>query len=367
MFRPWIDELDPLPEDPGFELRLDSDGRVKCDDIKQLYADWYSKHEKRMTLEERQHAQYAYDHLIPPDLITRRVESAPSEHHLHRIFLTKNYYDYTYPIFAALRLYYVEQHKDNGFHGQHHLKALTTFKRGRAAKLIAQRYNLGGNEDTFWGDFKETFPGQCPPRPESWPCIDFTGAQDILAEREASVIDLVSSDDEDENNSGIAEAVGMAFSPPTTSKADIMEQGKRWMESNWSDCFETTGTAWPIKPTGVGDVHVDYKKSCKRPQGDDAVIEGEQGTGAETPSPEKKPRKAMKMIKRRLKEAENKITQFEQREHATQTALEEVKRELEAQKATAAELKRSVQHGSKMQLRVALMDMARRLGVETLA
>ena len=73
------------------------------------------------------------------------------------------------------------------------------------------------------------------------------------------------------------------------------------------------------------------------------------------------------MVKKHLKEAKNKITQFEQREHATQTALEEVKRELEAQKATAAELKRSVQHGSKMQLKVALMDMARRLGLETLA
>jgi hypothetical protein len=45
--------------------------------------------------------------------------------------------------------------------------------------------------------------------------------------------------------------------------------------------------------------------------------------------------------------------------------LEELKRELEAQKANAIELKRTVQHRSKMQLRVALMDMARRLGVQT--
>ncbi|KAG9259090.1 uncharacterized protein F5Z01DRAFT_24642 [Emericellopsis atlantica] len=365
MFRPWIDELDPLPEDPGFELRLDSDGRVKCDDIKRIYADWYSKHERRMTLEERQHAQYAYDHLIPPDLVARRVESVPSEHHLHRVFLTKNYYDYTYPVFAALRLYYVEQHKDNGFHEQHHLKALTTFKRGRAAKLIAQRYRLSSNEDVFGGDFKETYPGQVPPRTESWPCIDFTGAQDILAERDASVIDLVSSEDEDGDDSGIAEAVGMALSPPTTSKADIMEQGKRCMETNWGNCSETT--AWPVKPTGLGFFNAEHEQSCKRPQSDGAAAEEEGGTAEDTPSPKKKPKKAMKMVKRRLKEAENKITQSEQREHATQTALEEIKRELEAQKATAAELKRSVQHGSKMQLRVALMDMARRLGVETLA
>ena len=83
-------------------------------------------------------------------------------------------------------------------------------------------------------------------------------------------------------------------------------------------------------------------------------------------SQKKQPTKARKIIKRRLKEAEKKIAQAEEREEKLQTMLEELKCELETQKANAAELKRTVHHGSKMQLRVALMDMARRLGVETM-